>query len=52
LDIDSMPPATITSASPALMAWAASMTVLRPEPQTLFTVVQGTRFGMPAPSAA
>ena len=30
----------------------ASITLFRPEPQTLFTVVQGTLCGSPAPSAA
>ena len=29
------------SASPALMAWAASITALRPEPQTLLIVSAG-----------
>ena len=33
----SVPPAIITEASPHWMAWAASMTALRPEPQTLLT---------------
>jgi hypothetical protein len=47
-----MPPATTHSASPALMAWAASITALRPEPQTLFTVKGGTEGGSPAPRAA
>ena len=35
----SVPPATTTSASPHWMAWAASITAFRPEPQTLLTVV-------------
>ena len=48
----SMPPATITSASPARIACAASITDFRPEPQTLFTVKAGTGFGMPALMAA
>ena len=48
----SVPPATTTSASPALIACAASITALRPEPQTLLTVCAGTDFGMPAVIAA
>ena len=46
--MDSMPPATITSMSPARMACDASMTALSPEPHTLFTVVAPTVLGMPA----
>ena len=34
----SMPPATMASASPALMAWAARATALMPEAQSLLTV--------------
>ena len=45
--MDSMPPATTMSASPRAMVWAAMITVLRPEPQTLFTVVAGTCLGSP-----
>ena len=52
LDIDSMPPATATSYSPAWIALPASMTARMPEPQTLWTVTHGTVFGMPAPSEA
>ena len=48
----SVPPATITSASPHLMDWAASITAFRPEPQTLFTVCAGTDSGRPALIAA
>ena len=48
LDIDSIPPATTTSASPSAMTRAPSMTASSPEPQTLLTVTQGTVFGMPA----
>src|SRR5437867_371840 len=48
----SVPPATITSASPHLIAWAASMTAFSPEPQTLFTVCAGTDSGRPALTAA
>ena len=39
-------------ASPALICDAAIMTDLRPDPQTLFTVVHGTLSGIPARSAA
>jgi len=52
LDIDSIPPAMITPYSPAAICDEASMTALRPEPQTLLMVVQGTLRGSPAPSAA
>ena len=48
----SMPPATTTSASPAQMAWAASITALRPEPQTLLMVRASTSQGRPAITAA
>ena len=51
-DMLSMPPATMTLASPALICVVASITALSPEPQTLFTVVHGTLFGIPAPIAA
>src|SRR5688572_12796884 len=47
-----MPPATTRSASPALIACAASITALSPEPQTLFTVTGGIDGGSPAWSAA
>src|SRR5688500_184554 len=48
----SMPPATITSASPARMAEAPIITAFRPEPQTLLMVVALTPSGSPAFSAA
>src|SRR5262249_20596762 len=48
----SIPPATITSASPSAMAWAASTTAFSPEPQALFTVKLGTSFGTPPSSVA
>ncbi len=47
-----MPPATTTSASPARIACAASITALSPEPHTLLTVTAGTVAGMPARIAA
>jgi hypothetical protein len=34
------------------MLWAASMTAFMPDAQTLFTVVQITEYGRPAPKAA
>ncbi len=48
-DIDSMPPATTISASPALMAWAASITAFRPEPQTLLMVRAATPWAAARP---
>ncbi len=50
--MDSIPPATTTSASPRAMAWAPEMTALRPEPQTLLSVQHGTFSGSPAKRAA
>src|SRR5438093_914367 len=47
-----MPPATTTSESPAAIAWAASITAFRPEPQTLLIVRAATLGGRPAPRAA
>ncbi len=48
-DIDSIPPATPTSRSPARIA-ASSMPVARiPEAQTLLIVSEETSFGIPAP---
>ena len=51
-DIDSMPPATAISISPAAIARAAPITASRPDPHTLLTVTHGTEFGRPANSAA
>ncbi len=48
----SMPPATTTSASPVWMAWAASMTAFKAEPQTLLIVRHSVSQGMPARTAA
>jgi len=48
----SIPPATTREASPALIAWAASMQALRLEPQTLLIVVAPTVGGRPAKIAA
>ena len=50
--IDSMPPATIRSASPARMADAPIITALSPEPHTLLIVVALTPSGRPAFNAA
>ncbi|CAH2906374.1 MAG: hypothetical protein CPSOU_0222 [uncultured Paraburkholderia sp.] len=44
----SWPPAITMSASPAMIALAASMTAFRPEPQTLLIVMPGTAAGSPA----
>ncbi|SAL03985.1 hypothetical protein AWB77_06910 [Caballeronia fortuita] len=44
----SWPPAMTISASPAMIAFAASITALRPEPQTLLIVMPGTMSGKPA----
>ena len=48
----SMPPATMSSASPARIADAPSITAFRPEPQTLLMVMAPTLSGRPAFSAA
>ncbi len=50
--IDSMPPATYTSPSPARIAAAANMIDLRPEPQTRLIVVAGVVSASPARSSA
>lgn len=44
----SWPPAMTISASPAMIALAASITAFRPEPQTLLMVMPGTAVGRPA----
>ena len=49
--IDSMPPATTTSASPARISAAASMIALRPEPQTRLIVVARRRVREARPAA-
>ena len=46
--IDSMPPVTPISRSPARIAWSAMPIVRIPEAQTLLTVSDGTSFGIPA----
>ena len=50
--IDSMPPATTISNSPARMSWSASAMASSPERQTLFRVNEGTDIGMPPATAA
>ena len=50
--IDSMPPATTTSHSPARTSWSASAMALIPDRQTLLIVIAGTDMGTPAPTAA
>jgi hypothetical protein len=52
LVMDSMPPATTISNSPALMSWSASAMASRPDRQTLLMVIEGTVIGMPALTAA
>ena len=47
-----MPPAMMTSASPAMIIAAAMLTDFRPLPQTLLMVIAGTDSGMPAWIAA
>ncbi|MNE77229.1 hypothetical protein D3C80_1735280 [compost metagenome] len=48
----SIPPATMISASPLMIACAPIITAFIPEAQTLLTVVVITEFGNPAKSAA
>ncbi len=50
--IDSIPPATATSISPARIIWSAIAIEDIPDRQTLFTVIAGISLGMPAPIAA
>ena len=52
LVIDSMPPATTTSTSPARISWSAIAIALRPERHTLLIVIDGTFIGMPPLMAA
>ena len=46
--IDSWPPATTTSNSPARISWSASAMASMPDRQTLLMVSAGTFIGMPA----
>ena len=50
--MDSMPPATYRSPSPARIEAAASMTALRPDPQTRLIVVAGVVSARPARRSA
>ena len=50
-DIDSTPPATKRSPSPAITAWHAPTTAERPDAQSRFTVTPATDSGSPASSA-
>ena len=50
--IFSMPPATMTSASPVMMAWAPLTMARRPDAQTLLTVKAVVSFGTPPYMAA
>ena len=50
LVIDSVPPATAISASPAAMALAAAAMASIPDPHSRFTVAPGTSTGRPASS--
>jgi hypothetical protein len=50
--MDSIPPATTTSCSPARINWSASAIAVSPDRHTLFTVSAGTDIEMPAPTAA
>ena len=50
--IDSMPPATTTSNSPARMSWSASAIASMPDRHTLLIVSAGTSMPMPAFTAA
>jgi hypothetical protein len=50
-DIDSTPPATKRSPSPAITAWQAPTTAERPDAQSRFTVTPATDSGSPASRA-
>ena len=52
LVMDSIPPATAISSSPARIIWSAIAIAESPDRQTLFTVIAGTSLGIPAPTAA
>src|SRR6266446_513438 len=51
-DIDSMPPVTMSSASPARIIESAISTARMDDAQTLLIVSAGTSIGRPAPTAA
>jgi hypothetical protein len=50
--MDSIPPATAISISPARMSWSARATAFSPDRHTLLIVIEGTSFGIPAAIAA
>ena len=52
LVIDSMPPATTISHSPARISWSAIAIALRPDRHTLLIVIDGTSIAMPPATAA
>ena len=52
LVIDSMPPATTISCSPARISWSAIAIALSPERHTLLIVIDGTVIGMPPATPA
>ena len=52
MHIDSIPPATTTSCSPAAIALAPNTTAFSPEPHTLLMVTAPTAGGIPAAIAA
>ena len=52
LVMDSMPPATTISHSPARTSWSASAIALTPDRHTLLMVMEGTLIGMPPATAA
>ena len=49
--IDSMPPATMMSCSPARISWSAVAIALTPERQTLLMVIEGSDIGRPGGDA-
>ena len=52
LVIDSMPPATTISTSPARISWSAIAMALSPERHTLLMVIDGTLIEIPPATAA
>ena len=50
--IDSIPPATTMSHSPARISWSASATAFRPDRHTLLMVMAGTDIPIPPLTAA
>ncbi len=52
VDIDSNPPASATSISPARISTSARCTAFRPDKQTLLRVIAGIVIGTPPATAA